>query len=94
MALISCNECGNQVSEKATSCPNCGAPISDNNTVSLKPGSKVKVTRSGLKWEAAGFILIAISIFKITAEVIRDKGYIGVVMFLVGIVLFLIGRFK
>lgn len=28
MALISCAECGKQVSEKARSCPNCGAPIS------------------------------------------------------------------
>lgn len=27
MALIKCSECGKQVSDKATSCPNCGAPI-------------------------------------------------------------------
>ena len=28
MALISCSECGNQVSNKAYCCPNCGNPIS------------------------------------------------------------------
>ena len=28
MALISCSECGKQVSDKAKACPNCGAPIS------------------------------------------------------------------
>lgn len=28
MALISCSECGNQVSDKATACPKCGNPIS------------------------------------------------------------------
>lgn len=28
MALIRCEECGKEVSEKATSCPNCGSPIS------------------------------------------------------------------
>jgi TM2 domain-containing membrane protein YozV len=28
MALIECNECGRQVSDKAASCPGCGAPIS------------------------------------------------------------------
>ncbi len=28
MALQPCNECGNQVSTKARSCPNCGAPFS------------------------------------------------------------------
>ncbi|MDD2371541.1 MAG: zinc-ribbon domain-containing protein [Firmicutes bacterium] len=27
MALIKCSECGNEVSEKATSCPKCGSPI-------------------------------------------------------------------
>jgi TM2 domain-containing membrane protein YozV len=26
MALIKCNECGNEVSDKAASCPKCGAP--------------------------------------------------------------------
>lgn len=28
MALIKCDECGKEVSEKAASCPNCGNPIS------------------------------------------------------------------
>ena len=28
MALIKCNECGKEVSEKAESCPHCGNPIS------------------------------------------------------------------
>lgn len=27
MALITCPECGNQVSDKAAACPKCGAPI-------------------------------------------------------------------
>ena len=27
MALIDCTECGKQVSDKASACPNCGAPI-------------------------------------------------------------------
>lgn len=27
MALIKCSECGHDVSDKATSCPNCGCPI-------------------------------------------------------------------
>lgn len=28
MALLACGECGNQVSDKAGSCPKCGAPVS------------------------------------------------------------------
>ncbi|HAS1069227.1 TPA: zinc-ribbon domain-containing protein [Enterobacter cloacae] len=31
MALIKCNECGEQVSNKAASCPKCGAPIAKKN---------------------------------------------------------------
>lgn len=31
MALITCQECGKEVSDKATSCPNCGVPIRDTN---------------------------------------------------------------
>ena len=27
MAMISCKECGKDVSDKAVSCPNCGVPI-------------------------------------------------------------------
>jgi hypothetical protein len=27
MALIKCKECGNDVSKKAKTCPNCGAPV-------------------------------------------------------------------
>lgn len=27
MALISCSECGSQLSDKAVSCPHCGAPL-------------------------------------------------------------------
>lgn len=27
MALIACSECGNQVSDKAPTCPHCGAPV-------------------------------------------------------------------
>lgn len=34
MALITCPECGKEVSDKATSCPNCGTPL--NNTKSKK----------------------------------------------------------
>ena len=29
MALIKCNECGKEVSDKANTCPNCGAPITE-----------------------------------------------------------------
>ncbi len=32
MALINCPECGKEVSDKATTCPNCGCPINSSIT--------------------------------------------------------------
>lgn len=29
MALVRCKECGKEVSDRASSCPNCGCPIAD-----------------------------------------------------------------
>ena len=29
MALITCPECGKEISSQASSCPNCGAPMTD-----------------------------------------------------------------
>ena len=29
MALITCKECGQTISDKAKSCPNCGCPVGD-----------------------------------------------------------------
>ena len=31
MALIKCPECGKEISDKATICPNCGYPVSEMN---------------------------------------------------------------
>ena len=36
MALINCYECGKEISDKATSCPNCGIPLNQIETVSLE----------------------------------------------------------
>jgi DNA-directed RNA polymerase subunit RPC12/RpoP len=39
MALIRCPECDKEISDMATACPNCGAPIS----AGKKKGNKVRV---------------------------------------------------
>ena len=89
MALISCSECGKEVSEKAYSCPNCGAPISSNPSVSPNPQPHAKVKRAGAKWEAVGFILIVVGMLMAIAKVGS-----GVFLLVVGFTVFLIGRFK
>ena len=40
MALIKCSECGCEVSDKATACPNCGCPIEK--TITTKKDEKSK----------------------------------------------------
>lgn len=41
MALVSCKECGKQISDQAAACPNCGAPVSGR---SQPPAAPVMVT--------------------------------------------------
>lgn len=41
MALIKCPECGKEISDKASSCPNCGYPIE---SLSLDGTVKIKVS--------------------------------------------------
>jgi hypothetical protein len=61
MAIIACKECGHQVSDKAASCPNCGAPIA----VVVKPRRRAKrfiygflITSTALALIAAMLLLI------------------------------------
>ena len=89
MALISCSECGKEISDKATSCPHCGVPIAGASSVSLNPQSHAKVTRTGAKWEGMGFILIVIGLIM----AIAGQGFGGLFM-AVGFVVFIVGRFK
>jgi len=89
VALISCSECGKEVSDKAASCPNCGAPIAGVSSVSLNPQSHAKVTRTGAKWEGIGFILIVIGLIMAIAG-----QRVGGLLMVAGFVVFIIGRFK
>ena len=90
MTLVSCSECGKEVSDKATSCPNCGAPISGNSSVSLNPQSNVKVTRTGEKWEAIGFLLMFVGL----VMAIASQAGLGGLLIAVGFIVFFMGRFK
>ena len=41
MALIKCTECGRDVSDKASACPNCGCPIQKDESVFVSASGKV-----------------------------------------------------
>ncbi len=92
MALISCPECSKEISDKATSCPNCGAPISNNNTNEKPINESKTVTRSGGVWEGIGFLLIVGGM--IYGMATGPDNHIGGTVAFVGIIIFIIGRFK
>jgi len=55
MAIIACKECGHQVSDKAASCPGCGAPIAP----AVKPRGRAKRVVYGFLITSAAVGLIA-----------------------------------
>lgn len=55
MALITCKECGKEVSDKAATCPGCGAPTASNATA--RPGRR---KTSPVAWAALVAIVVAL----------------------------------
>jgi len=87
MALIKCSECGKDVSDRAASCPNCGAPL--RSAVSQSHKAPVRVVRAGWRWEAIGALLV---IGGLIAAIAGAGGYGWFALF-VGFIIFIIGRF-
>ena len=46
MALINCPECSKNISDQATSCPNCGHPIKNNESQRVKTSEDSVLTRN------------------------------------------------
>ena len=90
MALINCTECGKEISDKAATCPNCGAPVTVQSSPQKGNTSPTKVKREGSKWEGAGTLLV------IAGIIIPFTGnfQLGGILFIIGLVVFIIGRFK
>ena len=91
MALILCPECDKEISDKAASCPGCGAPISSDDNAALG-NQHTSVTRTGAKWEGIGFLLIVGGM--IYGMATGPENHSGGMAAFIGFILFLIGRFK
>ena len=74
MALIKCSECGKEVSDKATACPNCGAPI-EKSAISSFDASQYPVNRKTKKKDSPianvglAFVIVAFFVFNFLAVV-------------------------
>lgn len=89
MALIPCIECNRKISDKAIACPSCGVPITGVQSAALESKPHVKVTRTGARWEGAGFVLILTGMVLTFAM----NAVVGGMLILVGFIVFIIGRF-
>jgi uncharacterized membrane protein YvbJ len=58
MALIECDECGREISDKAATCPNCGNPVTENDRPALPP--KIHVVTRTQNQAGCGTIFLAI----------------------------------
>lgn len=60
MAMIICSECGKEISDKASSCPNCGATVNITSIPSTKHKQKNKASKIPIILTAIGGIILAI----------------------------------
>jgi predicted ATP-dependent serine protease len=88
MALIYCEECGRQVSDKAASCPECGAPIYSNFT---REGDQRSSAQRNVEYKTLHFSndiagqkeknktlnSLAKSGWRVTSETITEGGFNG-----------------
>lgn len=98
MALITCPDCGQQVSDQAAACPQCARPLGQS-VASLGRGPVQTVEQTGKKWKlpmaifggmaALGGILFAASYDK---GELGGAGALGAVLLAIGLVGFIVAR--
>lgn len=74
MALIKCSECGKEISDKASSCPNCGAPVACTNAIEPSKQPQVKPVKEKKKGSCLKTLLIAIAVFILFCSLVGSCG--------------------
>ena len=100
MALIKCSECGHEVSDKAASCPKCGAPIAGASET-LAAGVQIKtIQETSKKFKLQTILsvsLIIISFFWLMAELSGhedEHSGMPMLLILIGLFWYTINRFR
>lgn len=60
MALINCKECGKEISDEASFCPNCGYSVNNSNATEINNQSNNYVKTNG--FAVAGFVISLVSL--------------------------------
>ena len=98
MALIKCSECGNSVSDKAVTCPHCGAPISRAKETAAAGQALTTVQQTSKKLKAELLLAIGLASFGFLLLWLEGSssqyGAIGGGLAAVGLLWFLITRIR
>lgn len=97
MSIITCDECGGRVSDKAASCPHCGGPIALRDEIS-QPETTIQSTSKGLKaHNGLALILVCIGFLVMFVPIAageEEPPAIGSVLFVAGLVWYIVTRFR
>lgn len=102
MALIKCSECGNEISDKAESCPKCGNPIVQQRNINNTGVNVHTIQETSKKFKKILLlswilmILGGVSFFSQTGSGIKpeDISVIPIYVLLVGMILYIYSKFQ
>lgn len=77
MALIACSECGRAVSDKATTCVGCGAPLATSSGIDLVPrrSKSPPPTRAQIKRRLP--VAVTVLVLGILLAAVADRPVVG-----------------
>lgn len=101
MALVNCSECDNSVSDKATSCPKCGAPIASLKEINVVGEKLNTVQETSKKFKLQTLMsvsMIVVGILWVAAssdpETTQHSSPIPAFMVMVGFIWYVVNRFR
>lgn len=96
MALINCEECGTQVSEKAPACTKCGAPIASLNDITSAGVKLTTIQETGKKFKLQTLISVSLIIIGFVWMFNADPQSTGMPALVtsLGIMWYVINRFR
>lgn len=102
MALIKCSECNNEVSDKAISCPKCGAPIENNERIAVgEILNTIQETSKKFKLQSLiSYLIITIGIIGLimTNDTNNNhdsfSSYFAITIFIIGVILYIVNQIR
>lgn len=90
MALIACSECSKEISDKAATCPGCGAPVAAQPAQEPEPVVTIQATGKSFKgWQAIGVVCVTIGAILL----FTDSTAMGLALCIVGSITYLAATF-